>query len=182
MNDQAPKQSLRTGSNMSLPAIDLFEGVETADSAHSGAWNRLTVDNQCAGLPVATRSAPDCTGGNGQEVMVKMHRIRPSSRHRRSPPAKVVVRGPPLSKFSGQHPPLGSCFDHEQDCIQHVVAKRGASLAAGRKIAADLFPLGAERVVAIALLAHGSGKSFSEEIVDSFRKRGGLPSVLGPYC
>ena len=54
-----------------------------------------------------------------------------------------------------------------------------ASLATGREITADLFPLGVRQVGVVALLAHGSGKSFSEEIADSFRKRDGLPSFLG---
>lgn len=173
MDDQAPKQSLRIDSNMPFSAIDLFEGVEAADSSHSGAWNRLAVDNQRAGSPVATRSAPDCAGGNAQNAQDTSFL---------APSAKVVVHGLPLGKLAGQHAPLRSCFDHVQDCIQHVVAKGVAAFATGGEIAADLFPLGVRQVGAIALLAHGFGESFSEEIVDSFRKRGGLPSVFGYDC
>jgi hypothetical protein len=61
-----------------------------------------------------------------------------------SPPSKVIMRGPPVGKFSRQHPPLGSSFHHVQDCIQHVAGEVMASFVTGRKVAGDLFPLGAK--------------------------------------
>ncbi|MCS3748934.1 hypothetical protein GGQ19_000085 [Salinibacter ruber] len=52
---------------------------------------------------MAPRSAPDCARSNAQNAQDSAFL---------SPPSKVVMRGPPGGKFSGQHPPLGSSFHH----------------------------------------------------------------------
>jgi hypothetical protein len=173
MDDQAPEQALRIDDNMSFPTIDLFEGVEAADSAHSRRRNRLAVDNQGTWFSVPPGSAPDRPRRNAQKAL---------DSSLLSPSTEVVIHGLPRRKFSGQHPPLRSSFDHIQHRVQHVVPEMVTPFATGCKIAADLVPLGVRHVGVVALLAHGSGESFSEKIADSSRKRGGLPSVFGDRC
>ncbi len=156
-----------------LASVDLLVGVKTADSAHPRAGDRLAVNNQCAGLAVAPFPAPGRPTRNAQNT--------PDTSFL-SPSSEVVVNGLPRGKSTGQHAPLSARFDNIQDCVQDVVSEVVLPAASGRKIAADFFPLGVRHVGVVALLAHGSGKSFSEEIVHSSRKRGGLPSVFENGC
>ena len=148
-------------------------GVETTNSAHARAGNRLTVYDQRAWLPVAALPPAGRPTRDAQKT--------PDTPFL-APPPEIVVHRLPGGKFSGQHAPLRSRFDHVQNCIQHVIPEAVAASALGCKIAANLLPLGVRHVGVIALLSHGSGESFFGKVADSFRKRGGLPSVFGEGC
>jgi hypothetical protein len=120
---------------MSFPTIDLFEGVEAADSAYSRRRNRLAVDNQRAWFSMPSGSAPSRPTRDAQDA---------SDAPFLSPAPKIVVDGLPLGKLAGQHAPLRPRLNDVQDCIQNVVSQVVLSASIGRKVSLDLFPLGAE--------------------------------------
>jgi hypothetical protein len=173
MDHQVPEQSLRVDSNMSLSSINFFEGVETADSAYARARNRLAVDNQCAWFSVTPSSAPSRPTRDAQNA--------PDAPFL-SPTPEIVIDGLPPGKFARQHAPLRPRLNDVQDGIQNVVSQVVLPASTGRKVTFDLFPLGVRQVGVVALLAHGSDKSFSEKLAGFIRKRGGLPSVFGNGC
>jgi hypothetical protein len=173
MNDKTPEQSLHINCDMSFSALDLFEGVEAADSTCSRRRNRLAVYDQRTWFSMPPSSAPSRPTRDAQDA--------PDASFL-APPPEVVVGRLPRSEPAGQHAPLRSRLNDIQDGIQNVIPQVVLPASSGGKITFDLLPLGVRQVGAIALLAHGLGKSFSGKLAGFVRKRGGLPSVFESRC
>ena len=148
MHQDCQQQSQRIGDDVALASLDEFAAVEASCPADVGGFDRLAVDDGCAGAGVSA-CLESHTAAQGIGELFEQASLGPLS--------KVIVDGLPRGKALGKHAPLAAGF---------VEVKQGVTDASGLVFSErlpleerfDSFPLGVRQVGAIvARKLHGSG-------------------------
>jgi hypothetical protein len=105
-------QTLRVDQQVAFSAFDLLGSiVSSLLSAHSGRFERLTVDDGCAGLRVSLEANPHSLAQGG---------VHPFPCSIQTPEAEVVVDGLPGWEVVGQESPGTAAAHNIEDGVEDL--------------------------------------------------------------